>query len=262
MNRKILFLTLLFTVVIFISSCSGLPAGLPDSPNDVSQVSKQEIFVDYNTELNQVSPKKAWEMFKKEYGLPGEMKNGGAGVLWNEDQGIPKYAVGFKSRKYSGSSQEVANSFLQEHGNLIKLKNNSLYFIDTYKFNNEDKIIYEQRYKNIPVYGTSVQALITSDGQVRQLSVEYYPNIEVIEGKPGNISEFKKAVSDFLIKEGFPAGSELNSFVASRKPEKFIYPVGKGANIKFYSTLLYRLPDARLFLDASSAEIVNVEKLS
>ena len=262
MNKQSLFLTLLIILAIVISSCTGLPADLPESPNNAPQMSKQDIFVDYNTKLNQISPKEAWETFKKEYGLPGEMKNGGAGVLWNENQDIPKYVVGFKSRKYPGSSQEVANSFLQEYGNLIKLKNNSLYFIDTYKFNKENKIIYEQRYKNIPVYGTSVQALITSDGQVRQLSVDYYPNIELIESKPGDNSEFKKAVTDFLIKAGLPAGSELNSFVASRKPEKFIYPMGKGSNIKFYSTLLYRLPEARLFLDANSAEIVNVEQLS
>lgn len=268
MKKTSLFLTLLIVLVIFISSCSRQPIAdniqstqITPAPTNVPQIIKQEIFVDYNTKLNQISPKEAWETFKKEYGLPGEMKAGGAGVLWNEERGIAQYIVGVRSKKYSGSAQEIATSFLQEHGNFIQLQNNSLYLEDIYKVGNENRVIYEQRYKNIPVYGTSVQALITPDGRVRQLSVDYYPNIEVIENEPSiDISEFKKAVRDFLIKKGFPEGKELDDFIASKKPEKFIYPFGKGANVKFYSTLLYRLPQARLFLDTNSAEIVNVEE--
>ncbi len=259
--KKIKTLLLLLLILVSAISCSK---SSPQISDDTPPMIKQEKWIYYNEELNKINPKQAWESFKKEYGLPGEMKAGGAGINWNEERGIPKYVVGFKSRKYSGSPQEIATNFLQEHGNIFELKNNSLYFVEILKSGEENRVIYEQRYQNIPVYGTNVQVLVTPDKRVRQLSIDYYPNIKLteVQSKSAEAAEFKKVVHDVLINKGFSEGQELDAFLDSRKPEKFIYPFKERSNINFYSTLLYRLPNMRLFLDAKTAKIVNVENLN
>lgn len=263
MKKSKIISALLIIAIVLVLSCSKQQL-VENSNNNSPTTSKQEMFVDYNIELNKISPQEAWEIFKKEYGLHGEMKAGGAAVKWNEERKIPQYVVGFRSKQYLGSPQEIATSFLQEHGNLIKLQNNSLYSIDIYESGEENRVIYEQRYQNIPVFGTQVQALVTSDGRVRQLVVDYYPDIKIFQSnKPkADNSKFKEVIRYFLVNKSFKEGQELTDFIESRKPEKFIYPVKKDSNIIFYSTLLYRLPETRLFLDANTAEIIQVEDSS
>ncbi len=264
---KLILQMLLIIGVLLISGCTQeretIPTIQTDQKNGNQTPTKQDDSGITTPVYGETNPKQVWETFKDKYGLPGEMKAGGAGIKWNEERGIPIYIVGFKSSQYYGSPQEVATSFLQEHGNLMQLQNNSLFFVDVYASGEESTVIYEQRYEGIPVYGTKVQTLVTSDMYVRQLSADYFPNIKLVKSEEddADASDFKVTISKFLINNSFKEGQELDDFVESREPEKFIYPLSENSDTKFYSILLYRLPGARLFLNANTAEIVNVEKL-
>ncbi len=214
---------------------------------------------------SELTPKEAGEKLKTEYGLPGEMKAGGFGIKWNNELDIPESVIGFRSLKYSGTPQDAANAFLQEYGDLIKLENNSLFFSDVHKSGDENDVIYEQRYKETPFYnGGEVRVLVTKDNRVRQLSVDYFPDVKVPEASEADTSAISDTLRKYLISIG-TEGSELDHLMNYFEPERMIYPLNYTVTktTEFRLTWLYRIPGGnRLFIDANTAEIVGDERVS
>lgn len=264
--------TLLIISVLVVSGCiqggqetSNHSTETEPKPNNTVQSTdigfQKNVSVGFTS--SGLTSKEAAEKLKEKHGLPGEMKSGGFGIRWDDNLGIPQSVIAFRSDKYLGEPQDAATAFLQEYGDLIKLENNSLFLSDVWKVGDEARVVYEQRYKGTPFYnGGQVQVLVTADNRVRQLSVDYFPGAKFSEAPAAEQSSIDNTLKEYLTGIGV-TGSELVDLVNYLKPERIIYPLDYSVtqNTKFRLTWLYRIPNGRLFIDASTAEIVGEERI-
>jgi len=114
--------------------------------------------------------------------------------------GIPSLLSGDKTKRYYGSIEEIAKTFLEENKELLGIDTKNLRFSKKSSFLQTQHIEYQQYYKDIPVDFSYVRIHSNSDGEISQYNAKYYPYITA-ETKP--MITFENAKSAISRELGF-----------------------------------------------------------
>ena len=275
MKRGLIYLVVI--LIVFISACAQKSEGdIKSEPTEKRIIPSQDGLepVRYNPQPGSVQ--EAVQKFGEKYGIKEVPKRGGFLVQWHESLESPQFMGGFRSSQYSGTPKQVAFKFLEEHGDLIGLEDNSLFFSEVYQISsdsNENQVSFKQIHQEAEFYnvGGEVKLIVTNDNRVRTLSGEYLPPSRIKTSSKSELSDsvLKDLLFDYLVnltrsEKGEVSEEDidyLRRIINTRIPERFIYPIDE--NKEFVLSLLYRFPSSfpyyRVFQDPFNGDIIGKE---
>ena len=187
----------------------------------------------------------AWDAFKSSEGEDWR-------IIWGDRTGVPRAIYNGLSQARTGQPEEIARSFLLQHGTLFNAGRgfSDLRHVGTRLNRGVHHIIFRQTYEDIPVEGAEYKVHVRTDGQIDMINGTYYPRIEA----PTQPSITSSAASRIAVSDlGAVAVVDLTS-----STELVIFPMDEEFKLAWSVILFSESPmlDWQYWVDAISGEVL------
>lgn len=191
----------------------------------------------------------AWEQFNSNYGNNWTIR-------WNEDTGTPASIYGHKTAPFSGTSEDIARSFLIENRDIFNMRSDlaDLVVEQIRESHGVTHVKFGQTYNEIPVYSGEYSVHFGSDNRVQMANGRYFPDIQV---------GVSPALTDVQATDYATSGVTIQGALSSpASTELVVYPTG-GLFILIWKVILPNEPYAiwRCFVNATNGEVLTYEDI-
>ena len=103
-------------------------------------------------------------------------------IQMNSTTGTPSSIFRYKITKYSGTPEQIAKAFLNEEKTMLGIENTDkdLELIRTnYSKKGGTRLMYTQKYKDIPVLNSGYLVAVGNDGAIYYVSGDYFPDMNI-----------------------------------------------------------------------------------